>query len=58
MIYGNFNAIFSTTDKKRGTPNSEDITQAQALKHDLYPTEPPSVGRHFTWTNGQVMPPM
>ncbi|XP_039116779.1 uncharacterized protein LOC120252722, partial [Dioscorea cayenensis subsp. rotundata] len=46
----------SNGDKNQGVPYREDITQAQALMRDLNLVEPPSVGRHFTWTNGQANP--
>lgn len=56
VICGDFNAIFSTSDKNKGIPNKDDISQAQYLKRDLNLSEPPASGRLFTWTNGQVNP--
>lgn len=51
-----FNAIFNVRDKSSSNPNLEDIHCANSLLHDLGLQEPPSVGRRFTWTNGQAEP--
>ncbi|KAH7674505.1 RNA-directed DNA polymerase protein [Dioscorea alata] len=53
VLCGDFNAIFSEEDKASGPRNWDDIRQANVLLQDLGLLEPPSVGRMFTWTNGQ-----
>lgn len=56
VICGDFNSIFDPSDKLHGNINCEDIRLAQALLSDLQLTEPPSFGKRFTWTNGQLNP--
>lgn len=56
MICGDFNSIFSPSDKSNGTFNCEDIRLAQGLVADLHLLEPPFFGKRFTWTNGQASP--
>lgn len=56
VLCGDFNAIFALEDKASGIPNFEDLRQANAFLQDLGLREPPSVGRRFTWTNGQEEP--
>lgn len=56
VICGDFNSIFSPTDKSSGSPNLEVIRQAQSLLRDLLLLKPPSFGKKFTWTNGQANP--
>ena len=56
VICGDFNAIFYIQDKMSGIPNLEDIHSAHVLIGDLNLIEPPTFGRMFTWTNGQVEP--
>ncbi|KAH7676996.1 Poly(A)-specific ribonuclease protein, partial [Dioscorea alata] len=56
VICGDFNSIFDPTDKLSGNYNREDLRLAQNLLRDLNLWEPPSFGRRFTWTNGQLNP--
>lgn len=56
VICGDFNSIFDPADKSNGSYYREDIRLAQNLIMDLHLLEPPSSGKHFTWTNGQVDP--
>ncbi|KAH7664676.1 DNase I-like protein [Dioscorea alata] len=56
VLCGDFNSIFNHKDKSTGTPNLDDIRQAQLLLSDLHLIEPPSFGKRFTWTNGQSNP--
>lgn len=56
IICWDFNAIFDLNDKCSGAPNLEDIRNSNAFLTDLGLVEPPSVGRKFTWTNGQADP--
>ncbi|XP_039145636.1 uncharacterized protein LOC120282866 [Dioscorea cayenensis subsp. rotundata] len=48
--------FFSWGDKIGGPPNLSDIRDASSFIHDLKLFEPPSRGRRFTWSNGQVNP--
>lgn len=56
VICGDFNSIFDPADKSNGSYHREDIRLAQNLIMDLQLLEPPSFGKHFTWTNGQADP--
>lgn len=56
IICGDFNAIFDVGNKNWGLPNLEDIRMANAFLHELKLLEPSSMGRRFTWTNGQAEP--
>lgn len=56
VLCGDFNAIFSRDDKLSGAPCLSDSRSAQELMHNLGLWEPPSVGKRFTWTNGQENP--
>lgn len=56
VICGDFNSIFDPFDKSNGSFHREDIRLAQNLVMELQLLEPPSFGRHFTWTNGQSDP--
>lgn len=51
-----FNAIFILEDKISGTPNLKGIHSINAFLSDLGLFEPTSLGRRFTWTNGQEDP--
>ena len=53
---GDFNAILSPQDKNSGTPNTNDIKNAEYLLRDLHLVELPLQGRNFTWANGQADP--
>ncbi|XP_039141329.1 uncharacterized protein LOC120278666 [Dioscorea cayenensis subsp. rotundata] len=53
VICEDFNSIFAPSDKSSGVANREDIRLAQAFLSDLHLLEPPSIGKRFTWTNGQ-----
>lgn len=53
VVCGDFNANFVVGDKVPGIPNLVDIQNANAYMHDMDLREPSSVGRQFTWTNGQ-----
>lgn len=55
-ICGDFNAIFDVWDKNKEPPNLEDIRMPNNFLHDMMLQEPPSVGRRFSWTNGQADP--
>lgn len=48
--------FFAQEDKASGFSNLEDIRNTNSLLQDLGLHEPPSVGRRFTWTNGQADP--
>lgn len=56
VICRDFNAIFSLEDKAFGTSNLEGLHLANMFLQDLGLRDAPSVGRRFTWTNGQVDP--
>ncbi|XP_039120313.1 uncharacterized protein LOC120256691 [Dioscorea cayenensis subsp. rotundata] len=56
VVGGDFNAIFALEDKSDGPPNLRDIRDASSFLNDLSLFEPPTVGRRFTWSNGQVNP--
>lgn len=56
IICRDFNAIFNLEDKNGGPPNLEDIRLANLFLHELQLLEPPTVGRRFSWTNGQAEP--
>ncbi|XP_039118945.1 uncharacterized protein LOC120255125, partial [Dioscorea cayenensis subsp. rotundata] len=56
VVGGDFNAIFALEDKSDGPPNLGDIRDASSFLNDLSLFEPPTVGRRFTWSNGQVNP--
>ncbi|KAH7662798.1 DNase I-like protein [Dioscorea alata] len=56
IICGDFNAIFNVGDKNSGPHNLGDLRMANALLQDLALREPPSIGRRFSWTNGQADP--
>lgn len=56
VICGDFNSIFSPSDKSNGLHNREDIRLAQYFMSDMQLLEPPSFGKCFTWTNGQTNP--
>lgn len=56
VIYGDFNAIFALKDKASSVPKLEDIRQARNFLYDFGLWESSSVGRRFTWMNGQVDP--
>ncbi|XP_039128539.1 uncharacterized protein LOC120264774 [Dioscorea cayenensis subsp. rotundata] len=43
-------------DKLNGIVNREDIRLAQDFLRDLQLLEPPSMGKKYTWTNGQANP--
>lgn len=48
--------IFSEEDKLFGPCNLADIRLPNDFLQDLNLLEPPTVGRRFTWTNGQENP--
>ena len=54
VICRDFNTVYSLQDKMSDLPNVEDIHSANDLVDDLNLSEPPSFGKKFTWTNGQV----
>lgn len=56
IICGDFNAIFTMEDKPSGAPNLQEIRIANRFMWDLRLCEPPTVGRRYTWTNGQRDP--
>ncbi|KAH7656135.1 DNA-(apurinic or apyrimidinic site) lyase protein, partial [Dioscorea alata] len=56
VICGDFNSIFDPLDKLGGKHNREDLRHDQNFLRDLQLIEPPSLGRRFTWTNGQSNP--
>lgn len=53
VICGDFNFIFLSMTKKSGPLCLDDIRHANFLLNDLFLFEPPTVGRWFTFTNGQ-----
>lgn len=42
--------MFCGRDRSNGSPNLKDIRLAQLLIRDFHLVEPPSFGKHFTWT--------
>lgn len=54
IVCGDFNAIFDIDGKLTGAQNLADIRNANTFLFDLGLLELPSVGRKFTWTNGQA----
>ncbi|KAH7677295.1 RNA-directed DNA polymerase protein [Dioscorea alata] len=56
VLCGDFNAIFSLEDKHSGTPSLVDINFSSSFLHDFLLREPSTLGRRFTWTNGQAEP--
>lgn len=56
IVCGDCNAIFALKDKISGAPNIDDIRSTNAFLHDFDLMEPPSTGKRFTWTDGQIHP--
>lgn len=56
VVCRDFNAIFSIDDKRGGDRNLMDIRAATGFLQDMMLLEPPTIGRGFTWTNGQEDP--
>lgn len=56
VIFGDFNTVFSMSDKNKGLPNLSDLDSGQNLLEELNLVDPPFHSRGYTGTNGQSDP--